>query len=130
MPDDRIRHNPAYHRLDRRADELIANGATDDSNDDLLDTGTVARWLGMSKIWLQLGRSKNYGPPFIALSPQRIRYRRSDVVAWLRQRTFSHNDQYARPVLMGVTKTKTERAARAAATAPVKRVWGFQRGTP
>jgi hypothetical protein len=129
MPDDRLRHHPSFHRLDRRADQLIADGATDDDvNDDLLNTAAVARWLGMSEIWLEIGRSKNYGPPFVVLNRKRIRYRRRDVVAWLRQRTYTATDQYDRVVVGGV-KTNVERAAaRAAMTAPVKKVYGFKRG--
>jgi predicted DNA-binding transcriptional regulator AlpA len=130
MPDDRIRHNPAYHRLDRRVDQLIANGNPGDGDDDLLDTPTVACWLGMSEVWLRIGRAKDYGPRFVVLGPQRIRYRRCDVLAWLQSRTFNRTDQYDRRLVGGV-KTNLERAAaRAAGTAPVKRHWGFRRGTP
>jgi hypothetical protein len=83
---------PLRHHLDRRASELIENGAG--ISRDLLTTEATAEWLGVSSQWLEIGRSKNYGPPFVRLSPRRIRYRRDDVVAWLRERTYRATAEY------------------------------------
>ena len=51
------------HNLDRRALALIeaANAGTDD---ELLDTPQTAVWLGVSPQWLEIGRSRRWGPPF------------------------------------------------------------------
>ena len=78
---------PLKHHLDRRAADLIDEGGDDD---DLLDTPTTSVWLGVSSQWLEIGRSKGYGPPYVRLSPSRVRYRRGDVRRWLRERTIDH----------------------------------------
>jgi hypothetical protein len=78
----------ARHHLDRRAAEIIEEGRGD--FDDLLTTAATADWFGVSTEWLEIGRSKGYGPPFIRLSPSRVRYRRGDVLAWLHERTHYH----------------------------------------
>ena len=72
--------------LDRRVASIIAAEVDGDDND-LLSTSQVAEWFGTSEQWLELGRCKGYGPPFIKLGPKRVRYRRCDVVAWLLSRT-------------------------------------------
>jgi predicted DNA-binding transcriptional regulator AlpA len=71
--------------LDRRAHELIEDGAGD--SDDLLTTTELCEWLGVSSQWAEIARHKGFGPRHIALSTRRIRYRRSDVLAWLQSRT-------------------------------------------
>ena len=84
---------PEQHRLDRRATDLI--NASSGPADDLLSTREVADWLGMSILWLEVGRMRGYGPRFVRIGTRRIRYRRADVLAWLKSRTFSRTDQYA-----------------------------------
>ena len=84
---------PRRHHLDRRAD-AIADALGD--NDDLLSTRAVAELLGVSTQWLEIGRCKNYGPSFVRVSPRMIRYRRGDVLAWLRERTHASTAEYAR----------------------------------
>jgi hypothetical protein len=76
---------PLKHHLDKRGGEIAEVGAGDP--DDLLDTRSVAMWFGCSEQWLEIGRSKNYGPPYIKMSPKRVRYRRGDLRGWLRERT-------------------------------------------
>ncbi len=77
------------HHLDRRAGEIAALGVRGDG-DDLLTAHSVADWLGVSLLWVQLGPSKGYGPRFVSingsLKPRFIRYRRADVLDWLRER--------------------------------------------
>jgi predicted DNA-binding transcriptional regulator AlpA len=82
-----ITPTPTEHRyhLDRRAAELIEDGAGDP--DDLINTTELCEWLGVSSQWAEIGRHRGYGPRWIALSTRRIRYRRSDVLAWLESRT-------------------------------------------
>jgi len=83
---------PKRHHIDRRADQIAAADAGCD--DELLSTKDVARWLGISTQWLEIGRSKNYGPKFQRLSARHIRYRRGDVVEWLRARTYACTGEY------------------------------------
>jgi hypothetical protein len=78
---------PRLH-LDKRAQDLAAQGSSADA-DQLLSTADLARWLGTSTQFLELGRSKGYGPKFIRLAPRCIRYRRSDALAWLEERAAS-----------------------------------------
>lgn len=86
---------PRSHHLDRRATSIVgAAGALDD----LLTTRETADWLGVSVQWLEIGRSKKYGPPFTRISARCIRYRCADVVAWLKQRTFASTAEYGRKV--------------------------------
>jgi predicted DNA-binding transcriptional regulator AlpA len=77
--------NPLRHHLDRRAADLAEEGRGDP--DSLLTTPAVAEWLTVSAQWLEIGRSKGYGPKFVRLSPSRVRYRRADVLDWLDERT-------------------------------------------
>ncbi|MDN3572795.1 helix-turn-helix transcriptional regulator [Methylobacterium longum] len=80
------------HHLDRHASRLAELG--DGYPDDLLSTRAVADWLGVSIPFLEIGRSRGYGPKFIRVAPARIRYRRSDVIVWLEERTFASTSKY------------------------------------
>ncbi|HUS96770.1 MAG TPA: helix-turn-helix domain-containing protein, partial [Hyphomicrobiaceae bacterium] len=64
---------------------------------ELLSTPQLAEWLGVSTQWLEIGRSRGYGPPFIRMSPKRVRYRRGDVLDWLRERTHLCASEYRSP---------------------------------
>lgn len=90
---NRLGPTPGSHHLDRRADKIAAEGAGD--LDDLLDTKAMSAWFGYSEQWFEIGRSKGYGPPFIRVGPQRIRYRRSDALAYLAERTHASTAEYA-----------------------------------
>jgi hypothetical protein len=81
------------HHLDKRAGDLIAAGGGD--TDDLLTTKQVATWLGVSVQWLEIGRSKGYGPPFVRLAKKRgVRYKRSTVLKWLAEREYACTAEY------------------------------------
>jgi predicted DNA-binding transcriptional regulator AlpA len=54
----------------------------------------VAVWLSVSVPWLEIGRTKNYGPKYIRLSERRVRYKRSDVLEWLASRTYENTAKY------------------------------------
>jgi hypothetical protein len=82
---------PLNHHLDKAAWDLIEAGRGDP--DDLLTTPAVAEWLQVSTQWLEVGRVRGYGPPFIRLSPSRVRYRRGGVVSWLTERTIHHSSR-------------------------------------
>jgi hypothetical protein len=85
---------PLRHHLDRRAEALIeiANAGTDD---ELQNTPRTAAWLGVSPEWLEIGRSRGWGPPFVRLSPRRVRYRVGDVKRWLAERSHRCTAEYA-----------------------------------
>lgn len=87
---------PGRHHLDRRADHLAREGAAAGDTDDLLDTRTVAAWLGVSTQFLEIARHRGYGPRFVRLSTRRTRYKRSDVLDWLRERTHAATAEYRR----------------------------------
>lgn len=74
---------PNRHHLDKRAEKLADEPGDDD---DLLRTKEVAEWLGVSEPWLEIARSKGFGPPFIRVTPRMIRYPRGRVRRWLRAR--------------------------------------------
>ncbi|HEX4113634.1 MAG TPA: hypothetical protein VH020_13965 [Stellaceae bacterium] len=76
---------PTNHHLDSRAAELAAAGLVGVA--DMLSTAALAAWLDVSTQFLEIGRSRGYGPLFIKLSPRCVRYRRADVIAWLRDRS-------------------------------------------
>jgi predicted DNA-binding transcriptional regulator AlpA len=80
------------HHLDRRVDQLLAIAAVPttpaiNDDDELLNTKQLAAWLGVSEQWLEFGRAKGYRPDFKSLGPRCIRYRRGDVIKWLKSRT-------------------------------------------
>jgi predicted DNA-binding transcriptional regulator AlpA len=83
---------PRTHHLDNRAAELIAAGAGDP--DDLMTISEVAAWFRVSLIWLHIARMHGYGPPFVKIAPRHIRYKRSDVLSWLKSRTFRVTSEY------------------------------------
>ena len=82
------------HHLDKRTEQLIAAGEEAGSADQLLTTPQAADWLAVSTQFLEIGRVKGYGPPFVALAPRAIRYKRGDVLEWLRGRTHSSTAEY------------------------------------
>jgi predicted DNA-binding transcriptional regulator AlpA len=82
------------HHLDRRAD-AIAAVESDAADDQLLTSQEVAVWFGVSTQWLEIGRSKGYGPKFTRIGPHTLRYRRSDCRKYLKSRTFASTAEYA-----------------------------------
>ena len=86
---------PKRLHIDRRASAIAA--FSDGDNDDLMSTREVAAWFGVSTQWLETARSENYGPPYIRLAPQVLRYRRSDLLGWLKEREYSNTAHYVSP---------------------------------
>lgn len=84
------------HHLDRRALDLI-EAANEGTDDELLSTPRVAVWLGVSPEWLEIGRSKGWGPPFIRVTPRRVRYCRGAVKRWLEERAHRSTAEYSDP---------------------------------
>jgi predicted DNA-binding transcriptional regulator AlpA len=83
------------HHLDKRAGAIAAAAAGEDENE-LLTTTQTAEWLGVSEPWLEIGRHKGYGPPFITIAPRLVRYLRSNVLAWLHERTHQCTREYSK----------------------------------
>ena len=82
------------HHLDRRAAEIAEKGRQGDP-DELLTTQEEADWLGVSRQWLEIGRSKGYGPPFVRVGPRHIRYVRRWTIKWLEERMHRCTAEYA-----------------------------------
>jgi hypothetical protein len=85
---------PGQLHLDRRASAIATLGATMGEPDDLLTTNEVARWFAVTHQWLEIGRHRGYGPPYIRLAPSRVRYRRSDLIKWLDERRHRWTREY------------------------------------
>lgn len=76
---------PERHHLDRRIPQLIPL-IEDGDPADLLNTLRLANLLGVSVGWLETGRLNNFGPPSVRIPPRKVRYRRADILDWLRGR--------------------------------------------
>jgi predicted DNA-binding transcriptional regulator AlpA len=85
---------PSYH-LDKRAADIAETVAATGDDDVLLSTSDVAELTGTSTQYWEVLRSKGGGPPYVRLSPRRVRYRRSDLIAWLRDRTYEATRKYS-----------------------------------
>ena len=73
------------HHLDRRAAKLAAEMQSADG-DQLLTTKQLAALLAVSEQLIEIWRHNGERPEWIALGPRCIRYKRSDVFAWLNTR--------------------------------------------
>lgn len=93
MSQERNNVIPVKLHLDKRASQILKIDA-DASDDDQLDTRSVAQWFGCSESWLEDGRSKGYGPPFVKHSPRMVRYVRGAVRKYLRDRTHKSTAEY------------------------------------
>jgi len=97
---------PKKHHLDKRAHRIIEDASG--NPDDLLTTKQVADWLLVSTEFLEIARHKKIGPRFLRLSARNIRYKRADVLAWLRSRTHAGTVEY-------IKRSRTKRATQAEA---------------
>jgi len=83
------------HHIDRRA-QSTADTVSHGDPDEAFDTNETARLIHVSTQWLEIGRHKGYGPPFSRISRRMIRYRRRDIVDWLKARAHACTSEYAR----------------------------------
>ena len=74
------------HHLDRRAAKIAAEMRSAADGDQLLTTKQLAALLAVSEQLIEIWRHNGERPEWIALGPRRIRYKRSDVFAWLNTR--------------------------------------------
>jgi hypothetical protein len=66
--------------------------------DDLLTNEQAASLLGIKPTTLEIWRIKGKSPPFLKLGTAKqspVRYQRSAVVHWLRERSFASTSEYA-----------------------------------
>jgi hypothetical protein len=85
-------YKPVRHHFDRYADQIAAT--IEDHR--LYKTPETAAILGCSPITLEAWRSKGWGPPYTKTSPRQVRYRGSDLVAYLRSRRIDPATQPAK----------------------------------
>jgi excisionase family DNA binding protein len=55
-------------------------------SDEFLSSDYVAEWLALTRNTLEKWRVRGEGPPFVKVGG-RVRYRRSDVLAWVGENT-------------------------------------------
>ena len=77
-------------QFDKRAGQLLSL----DPNT-LLTIPETAQVLDCSSEWLKIRRRNGHGPRFVRIGARRIRYRVSDLHAWLAERTHSSISEYA-----------------------------------
>ena len=80
--------------IDKRAQRLLAEPISDGSDDELLTTKQVAEWFLCSEQWLEIGRTKGYGPPFITLANRMVRYQRGGCREYLAARMHNSTKEY------------------------------------
>ena len=76
---------PTSHHLDQRV-EFIRK-LLEGPDDMILRTPEAAALLGMSRQWLETGRSSGFGPKFTRIGSRSIGYRMSDLRAYLDERS-------------------------------------------
>jgi hypothetical protein len=77
--------------IDRRAYRLID---VDFHPEERLNTKELAAWLDVSVQFLEIGRTRGYGPKFERITDKLIRYRVGDVLEWLKSRTHASTAEY------------------------------------
>jgi hypothetical protein len=88
-------HTTGKFKIDRDANLLLAEVGAEGHHDDLLlTTPETAERLKVSTQWLEIGRHKGYGPPFVRMAPGVIRYRLGTLKEYLKEREFTHVAQY------------------------------------
>jgi predicted DNA-binding transcriptional regulator AlpA len=81
-------------QLDKWAADLVREDNPVKDDDDLLDTREVAMWLRVSYQWMVQARLSGHGPKIVNQGGNRVLYRRGDVRAWIKSRTFSSTSEY------------------------------------
>jgi hypothetical protein len=105
--------------LDKRAarivDELLAS--TPDL-DQLMSTHQVAHLTETSHQFWESLRHDGTGPPYVKIAPRAIRYRREDVLAFLRERVHRHTQEYQSSNWVSRRRNEAARAAAEATQRP------------
>ena len=74
----------------------VASKAHDPQSDPLLTTRESAKYLNVSKSYLDKLRVYGGGPEFLRLSKRKILYRRSALNRWAHERRFNSTSEYQR----------------------------------
>lgn len=82
-----VRNNKERTKGRRRNNENSDNETI--SLDQMLSTPQLAVLFGVSEAWLEILRQKKQGPKYTVLGPRCVRYKMSDVLAWLKVRARS-----------------------------------------
>jgi hypothetical protein len=77
-------HHPKFHLLDRRAHRLVGVHL---HPEETLSAKEGAARLDVSVQFLEIGRTRGYGPKFVRIAKRLVRYRVGDVLDWLKSRT-------------------------------------------
>jgi hypothetical protein len=86
---------PNSHQLDKRAADIVLDDpAPPDEIENLYTTKQIAAKFSVTRQWLSDGRIYGYGPKYIRVGRCNIRYRHSDVVAWLDERVHASTAEY------------------------------------
>ena len=97
---------PIKHHLDRRAPQIIDSISGDPEY--VMSQKEVEALLGVSNKFLEAGRANGFGPPFTYVSERVIRYRRGDLIDWLRSRTARSTKDYKK-IAAAAEKEKSKR---------------------
>jgi hypothetical protein len=73
----------------------------------MLTEDDMALWWRLSPTWFQKGRQRGYGPPFIEVAPNVIRYLRGGARGYLRERTVDIKERRA-AVIAAAARAKAE----------------------
>jgi hypothetical protein len=84
---------PQKHNLDRRAPTILEK-MRDASDDTLLNTNEVSEWFDVSEEWLEIGRSRGWGPEFVKMGPRLVRYTVGACRQYLAKRTYAGTADY------------------------------------
>ena len=96
--------------LIERSQHILEEGSGAGDPNDLLFTDEVSAWFRISTAWLEVGRHRDYGPPFVKIKGM-VRYRRGDVIDWLRQ--ISTKPRTPVPIPAAVLREREKRKRRA-----------------
>ena len=84
---------PQNFHFDKRA-HLIAAAAAEADGDVLLTTAQMAVWFGLTEQWFEKARRGGYGPPYVRVGSQTIRYSRAKTRVWLESRASKSTAEY------------------------------------
>lgn len=76
------------HRFlfDKRIDVILDPLEREYKTDGLLSPRQFSKWIGLTVSSLAAARCRGDGPPYIKISPRRVKYSIPDVRIWLRER--------------------------------------------
>ncbi len=85
-------HTQNTTHIARRAEALVRAVTVAEYPDDrLLTTEDMADWFGVHEMTIKRWRRDRSGPPHINAGLRAVRYRKGDVVAWLRDRAVRYD---------------------------------------